>query len=155
MRSGFVALFFLGFLIVLIAGTVFLPAGAQSITGSAHFNPDKYYMGTIGFGVAVVKATIRFPSGGGPTVKDINASTVLLEGTVPPDTTYNVTGGLVAEFDADAVENVILGMHLINLAPPYKLWLTITGNLKAAAGGTPFSATGYIRIVFPRSSGPP
>jgi len=158
MRSNFVGLFLLSFLLVLIAGSAFLPAGAQTIEGSAHFDPDKYYLSSIGFGVAVVKAEIRFPSGKGPTTKDINASTILLEGSVPPDTAYNITGGLVAEFDADMAESVLLAKiaHLAGtLGPPYKVWLIITGNLKATAGGTPFTASGYIRIVLPRSPGPP
>jgi len=149
---------FVIFLLILIGSAVFLPAGgADTIIGSAHFNPDRFDL-DYGFGVSVVEATIRFPSGAKyPTVKDINASTILLEGSLSPNSTYLISGGLVARFGAGDVENIVWAIiyHIDTLAPPYKIWLTITGNLKQTAGGTPFSATGYIKIIVPHSSLPP
>jgi len=149
---------FVIFLLVLMGSVAFLPAGgADTIIGSVHFNPDRFDL-DYGFGVAVVEATIRFPSGAKyPPVKDINASTILLEGSLSPNSTYLISGGLVARFDAGDVGNIVWAIiyHIDTLAPPYKIWLTITGNLKQTAGGTPFSATGYIKIIVPHSSLPP
>ena len=156
MRSNLLGPCLLGFLLVLIAGSMFLPAGAQTIIGSAHFDPDRFDL-TYGFGVAVVEATIRFPSGPGPTVRDINTSTILLEGSLPRSSTYLISGGLVARFDAKMVEYIVWAKiaHVGLPAPPYKIWLTITGKLNDSAGGTPFEATGYIKIIVPRGAGPP
>ena len=149
---------FLIFLLILIGGVAFLPVGgADTIIGSAHFDPDRFSL-KWGFGVSMVEAKIRFPSGKGPTVKDINASTILLEGSLAPDNTYLVPGALVAEFDDEAsLENLVWGIiyHIDDLAPPYKIWLTITGKLNETAGGTPFSAQGDIKILVPRGPPPP
>ena len=148
---------FLIFLLVLIVGAAILPAGGvDTIIGSAHFDPDRFSL-KWGFGVSMVEAKIRFPSGKGPTVKDINASTILLEGSLAPDNTYLIPGGLVAEFDADMVEYIVWGIiyHIDDLAPPYKIWLTITGKLNQTAGGIPFSAQGDIKILVPRDPPPP
>jgi len=81
----------------------------------------------------------------------------LLEGSLPPDSTYFAPGALVAEFDGTGVVNILWGKitHMGALAPPYKIWLTITGNLVDTAGGTPFSCEGYIRIEVPHTPPPP
>jgi len=146
---------FLIFLLILIGGVAFLPVGgADTIIGSAKFDPNRFDL-DYGFGVSAVEATIRFDE---PyDVKDINASTILLEGSLAPDNTYVISGGLVAEFDAVMVEYIIWAKiyHIDDLVPPYKIWLTITGKLNETAGGTFFSATGYIKIIVPHSALPP
>jgi len=140
-------------LLLVIGGVAFLPAGAQTIVGSAKFDPDRIDLALPA--PSVVKATIRFDK---PyDVKDIDPSTILLEGSLPPSTTYLIAGGLVAEFDGEMVVNIIWAKiyHIGVVTPPYKVWLTITGNLNASAGGTSFSATGYIKIIVPHTQPPP
>jgi len=154
-RDWILPLGFLILLTILIGATGFLPAAAETITGSVDFEPSRLDLQT-GFGVAWVEGTIRFPSGKGATVKDINTSTILLEGTLPANSTYLIPGGLVAKFDSQMVEYIIQAkINHMGLTPPYKVWLTITGNLKDSAGGTPFSATGYIKLIVPHSQLPP
>jgi hypothetical protein len=144
---------FLILLLILIGGTVFSPVGAEIIYGSAKFDPRRIDLSLPP--PSVVKATIRFDD---PySVKDINTSTILLEGSLPPFNTYLIPGGLVAEFDGEMVVNIIWAKiyHIGELKPPYKVWLIITGNLKDEAGGTPFEAKGYIKIEVPRTPPPP
>lgn len=139
-------------LLILTSLVAFSPAGAEIIIGSAKFDPNRIDLSLPD--PSVVKATIRFEN---ESVTDINASTILLEGSLPIDTTYLVPGALVAEFDGTGVVNILWGKitHMGALAPPYKIWLTITGNLKDTAGGTPFSATGYIKIEVHHTPPPP
>lgn len=142
-------------LVILTSLVAFSPAGATTITGSAKFDPRKIDLALPS--PSVVKATIRFEN---ESVKDINASTILLEGSLPPDTTYLIPGALVAEFWGTGVVNILWGKithmgDIGDLMPPYKIWLTITGNLKDTAGGTSFSATGYIKIIVHHSPPPP
>jgi len=141
-------------LLFLIGGVVFLPAGAATIIGSAKFDPDRVDLALPA--PSIVKATIRFPSGSPYKVSDIDPSTILLEGSLSPSTTYLIPGGLVAVFDGDTVVNIIWARiyHVGMPPPPHKISLTITGNLYSSAGGTPFSATGSIRIVVPRTPEP-
>jgi len=150
LSSGFLVL-----LVILIGATVFLPVGAETIIGSAHFDPSGIDLALPA--PSVVKGTIRFPSKSPYSVKDINASTVLLEDSLPPDNTYLIPGGLVADFDGEIVVNILWAQiyHIGALTPPYKVWLTITGKLNDTAGGIPFEAEGYIKIVVPHSPPPP
>jgi len=138
-------------LVILTSLVAFSPAGAETIIGSADFDPDKIDLSLPD--PRVVKATIRFEN---ESVKDINASTILLEGSLPPDTTYLIPGGLVGEFDGTGVVNILWGKitHMGGLFHK-KIWLTITGNLVDTAGGTPFSAEGYFKVEIPNSPPPP
>jgi len=155
MRKG--TLIYSVVLLAILASLVaFSPAGAETIIGSAKFDPNRIDLDLPD--PSVVKADIRWKSDASEyTVKDINASTVLLEGSLPPDTTYLIPGALVAEFDGTGVVNILWGKitHMGALAPPYKIWLTITGNLDEDYGGTPFSVEGTIRIAVPHSPPPP
>ena len=143
-------------LVILTSLVAFSPAGATTITGSAKFNPNRIDLSLPA--PSVVKASIRFESGQDAQVRWINVSTILLEGSLPPDNTYFSTiNTLVAEFDGTGVVNILWGKitHMGALAPPYKIWLTITGNLEDTYGGTPFSVTGTIRIKVHHSPPPP
>lgn len=148
---------FLIILVILIAGAAFLPTGAaQTIIGSARFEPKRFDL-TYGFGVSVVEGTIRFPSGKGPTVKDINCSTILLEGSLPPSSTYRIPGGLVCRYDATLLEYIVWAKlyHVGVTEIPKKIWLTTYGSLNQTAGGTAFEAAGDIKIIIPNSPSPP
>jgi hypothetical protein len=142
---------FLILLVILIVGVVLLPARAQTITASVKFSPHFIDLGRPP--PSVVKATIRFEEA---DVADINSSTILLDGTLPPSTTYLIPGGLVAEFDGYMVANILNAkIAHMGIAPPYKVWLTITGNLYDYAGGNQFSGSGYIKAWAPHSPPPP
>ena len=131
--------------LILWIAVVVTPASAQIISASVKFDP--HFLNLALPAPSVVKAVIRFEEA---SVADINRSTILLEATLPPDTTYRVPGALVAEFDGCMVVNIIQAkIAHWGIAPPYKVWLTITGNLNATAGGTPFSGSGYIKVWTP------
>lgn len=146
---------FLIILAILIAGTALLPSGAaETIIGSTRFEPKRFDL-TYGFGVAVVEATIRFKS---PiSVKDINRSTILLESSLPPSSTYLIPGGLVCRYDATLLEYIVWAKiyHVGVTEIPKKIWLTTYGNFNQTAGGTAFEAPGDIKIVIPNSPSPP
>jgi len=148
---------FLVLLLILISTAVLLPAGAETIVGSVKYDPDRINLNLPA--PSIVNAIIRFPSGKGATVKDIDPSTILLEGSLPPTSTstFLIPGALVAEFDGEMVVNIIWGKiyHMGGLPPSDKVWLTVTGNLYESVGGTPFSATGYIKVTVPNSPPPP
>ena len=153
MRKGTLiySVILLGILTSLVA---FSPAGAEIIIGAAKFDPNIIDLSLPD--PRVVKGTIRFASDDPNSVRDINASTVLLEGSLPPDTTYLIPGGLTCEFDGTGVVNVLWGKitHMGELLHK-KVWLTISGNLVDTAGGTPFSAEGYFKVEVPNSPPPP
>lgn len=133
-----------------------MPAGAQTITGSAKFDPKSIDLGLPAPSKAV--AEIRFESGQDAQVRWINVSTISLEGSLPPDNTYlTATNTLQAEFDGQMVVNILWAKiyHVGTLTPPYKIWLTITGKLENAYGARPFSVEGYIRIIVPHTPPPP
>lgn len=153
MRKG-TLVYSLILLLILAAAVIFMPAGAQTITASVKFDPDRIDLARPA--PSVVKGTIRFTSGAPENVKDINRSTILLESTLPPDTTYLIPGALVAEFDGQTVVNIMNAkITHMGLDPNLKVYLTITGNLNATAGGTSFSGTGYIKARAPHSPPPP
>jgi len=154
MRKGTLA-YSVILLVILTSLVAFSPAGATTVTGTTIFDPRTFVLGVSD--PTVVKAIIRFPSDAAETVKDINASTVLLEGSLSPDTTYHIPGALVAEFDGTGVVNILWGKitHMGSLAPPWKIYITVTGNLKDTAGGTPFSCTGFIKLKPTHSPPPP
>lgn len=147
------------FLLILGAAVVLMPAGAETVTGSAKFDPDRINLALPA--PSVVKGTIRFPSNASYTVKDINASTILLADPLAPTNTYFIKGGLVAEFNGGMVVNIIWGKiyHMGVLPPNRKVWLTITGKLNSTApspyGGASFSVQGYIKVWLPYNPEPP
>ncbi|UCE29022.1 MAG: hypothetical protein JSV85_07130 [Candidatus Bathyarchaeota archaeon] len=155
MRKGTLA-YSVILLAILVSLVAFSPASAATIVGSAKFEPKRVDLSLSA--PSVVKAEIHFESDGQP--RWINISTVLLEGSLAPDSAYMdplAVNTLIAEFDGQLVINIIWGKitHLGALAPPYKIWLTITGNLKDEYGGTPFSCIGSIKIIVHHTPPPP
>jgi len=142
-------------LIILASLVAFSPAGAETIIGAAKFDPNNIDLSLPD--PRVVKGTIRFASDDPNSVRDINASTIWLEGSLPPDATYLIPGGLTCEFDGTGVVNILWGKitHIGALPSNRKVYITITGKLKDTAGGTPFSAEGYIKVEVPNSPPPP
>ena len=106
-----------------------------------------------------VIAHIKFPEPHERNTTDIDPSTVLLEGSLQPMSNWTTRAPpeFVAEFDGTGVVNILWGKitHMGALAPPYKIWITVTGYLKDTEGGTPFSCTGYIKIIVHHSPPPP
>ena len=154
MRKGTVA-YSVVLLLILASLVAFSPPAAAIIDGSIKWDPYKIDLALPD--PSVVYAEIRFESGEGGNPKDINITTVLLEGSLAPDAAYYSPGAVTAEFDGTGVVNILWGKitHMGSLAPPYKIWLTITGNLIDSAGGTPFSCTGSIKILVHHSPPPP
>lgn len=134
-------------LVILTSLIAFSPPATAIIDGSAKFYPDR--IDELLPAPSVVEARIRFESSQHVNPRVINASTIMLEGSLPPDTTRFAPGSLIVEFDGTMVKNIMWGKitHMGTLAPPYKIWLTITGNLIDTEGGRPFSAEGSIKIV--------
>ncbi|UCG45485.1 MAG: hypothetical protein JSV58_01510 [Candidatus Bathyarchaeota archaeon] len=154
MRKGTVA-YSVVLLLILASLVAFAPPAAAVIEGSIKWDPYKVDLSLPS--PSTFTALIRFESGEGGNPRDINASTVLLEGSLAPDATIYVPGAVEAEFDGTGVVNILWGeiTHLGQLAPPYKIWLTITGKLIDSAGATPFSCTGEVKLIVHHSPPPP
>ncbi len=161
MKSSALTLVFSAVLIMLFVGTLLIPAATATIVAkTVTFEPkymDLYYPEEI------VTATIRFSPAKGEDqrVVEIDTSTVLLEGTVPPISGSNSTGTKPPEyrcdFDGPSVRDVIwLKIYHIGMVPNpqgnYVVDLTITGNLY---DGTPFTGTGHIQVKPKHHSPPP
>jgi len=147
LSSGFLVL-----LVIILGLAWLLPAGAETITGTAKFEPKKIDLSLPP--PSVLESTIRFEE---EKTENINVSTILLEGSLPPSATYNTSGGLVCEFNGQLVVNIVWAKiyHIGLLAPPYKIWMAVTGRLKDTAGGTPFIAETYLKIIVHYSPPPP
>lgn len=146
-------------LLVMIVGAAILSAqGDDTISGSVKFRPNRIDLSLPS--PSMVQATIRLndPPDLDSAYKYINVSTILLEDPLSPTTTYFIKGALVAEFWGPGVISLIefkIGHYMGGVLPPnQKIWLTITGKLDNTVGGTPFSATGYIKVELPHSPPP-
>jgi len=110
-----------------------------------------------------VKVHVKLVDASGNTIVDqINASTVLLEGSLTPDNTYmSKLSEFIAEFDGGSVRDLIWTKisHLGITAPkpwvPVKIPLTITGQLKNEYGGTAWAGTGDAKVFIPENPPPP
>ena len=104
----------------------------------------------------IVTVKIRFDR-----AREINTSTVLLEGTLPPIPGSNHTGDkppeYVCDFDGYSVRDIMwLKIYHVGMEPNpqgnYVVQLTITGNLY---DGTPFTGKGHIQVKPYKHSSPP
>jgi len=156
LSSGYLVL-----LLILVAGFIFLPATGQTMSVGVDYDPPRIDLAVPDPGY--INATISFPRG--YNASDVNATTILMEGTLPSITAYNYVitkfNDYYAVFDGSSVLNIIwlklyhMGVVDTSVHKPFKVYLTITGNLKDSAGGTPFSGTGYIAVKVYGSSPPP
>ena len=152
MKSSGLTVVFSAVLILLFVGTLLIPAATATIAAkSVTFEPkdmDLYDPEEL------VTATIRFSAAHGEDqrVVEINTTTVLLEGTVPPIPGSNSTGTKPPEyrcdFDGYSVRDVMwLKIYHVGMVPNpqgnYIVDLTVTGNLY---DGTPFTGTGHIQV---------
>ena len=152
MKSSGLTVVFSAVLILLFVGTLLIPVATATIAAkSVTFEPkdmDLYDPEEL------VTATIRFSAAHGEDqrVVEINTTTVLLEGTVPPIPGSNSTGAKPPEyrcdFDGYSVRDVMwLKIYHVGMVPNpqgnYVVDLTITGNLY---DGTPFTGTGHIQV---------
>jgi len=153
---------YLVLLLILVAGLIFLPATGQVISVKVTYDPPRMDLAVPD--PAYINATIDFPRS--YNASDVNASTILMEGTLPSLTAYNYViptnpNGYYAVFDGPSVINLIwlklyhMGVVDPTVHKPFKVYLTITGNLKDSAGGTSFSGTGYIAVKIYGSTPPP
>jgi hypothetical protein len=111
----------------------------------------------------IVTATIRFRSAHGENerVVEINTSTVLLEGTLPPIPGSNSTSTspfeYTCDFDGYSVRDIMwLKIYHVGMEPNpqgnYVVDLTITGKLY---DGTEFTGTGHIQVKPHKHHSPP
>lgn len=162
MKPTALTVVFAAVLILLSVGTFLMPAATATIIADTVdfepkrldlYNPDE-----------LVTATITFPVDKDETeqrVVEINTSTVLLEGTVPPVADSNSTGdkpwNYRCDFDGSSVRNVLwLKIYHVGMEPNpqgnYVVDLTITGELY---DGTPFTGTGHIQVKPKKTSSVP
>lgn len=153
----------LGLSVVLAAmfvGTLLMPAATAAIVAdSVKFEPKRMDLYNP---EEIVTVTIRFPVDEAETEKrvlEINTSTVLLEGTLPPIPGSNSTRAkppeYLCDFDGYSVRD-IMWMKIAHDKPNpqgiYTIHLTITGNLY---DGTPFNGKGHIQVRPTQHSPPP
>ena len=159
MRVSALALMFAVAFSLLLAGSLLMPMAIADIKASTvKFEPE--YM-DLNNPDEIVKVTIRFEPKYSGQELNINASTVLLEGSLPIISGSNSTGTKPAEwranFDGQSVANIMWTKIYHVGTPPnpqgnYVVDLTVTGNLY---DGTPFSGTGHIKVKGGKSSPPP
>lgn len=163
MKANHMSLIYVATLLGLFLGTGLLlvsPAQAQ-IKANIKFDPNLYDWSSPSpdWWIAVISLT------GGYKADQINASTVLLESSIPADPTlsgvHTSKEYFYAYFDGTAVYNIlwlkIYHMGIIEPNPhrPYRIHLTITGNLVKEAGALPFEGEGVIKVRFPFGPPPP
>jgi hypothetical protein len=142
-------------LLAIVTGLIFSPPViAQTLDARIEYEPDTIQWDR----PAPDWIYANISAKGNWDVSQIDIYTVLLEGTVPADTTegsfwvYRRTFN--CRFDGQSVINVIsvkiihMGITDPNPHRPYRIPLEITGNL---TDGTPFAGTGYIAVKFPES----
>jgi len=103
-------------------------------------------------------------------VTQIDSSTILMEGYLPPlwtEIRILITDEgeeelrLVAGFDGNGVEAILwakiyhLGITTPNPNAPAKIGLDVTGNLLPEYGGTAFAGTGDLKVIIPVNNPPP
>jgi len=161
MKPSALTIIFSVVLIALFVGTLLMPAATATIVAkTVTFEPkdmDLYEPEEI------VTATIRFSAAHGEDqrVVEINTSTVLLEGTLPPIPGSNSTRTQPPEYSCDfdgfSVRDIMwLKIYHVGMEPNpqgnYVVHLTITGSLY---DGTPFTGTGHIQVKPHKYSSPP
>jgi len=161
MKPRALTLVFSTLFVVLIMGTLLMPAAVATIVAeTVKFDPkdmDLYDPDEI------VTATIVFKSAHGENerVVEINTSTVLLEGTLPPipgsNSTRTAPFEYSCDFDGYSVRDIMwLKIYHVGMEPNpqgnYVVDLTITGKLY---DGTPFTGTGHIQVKPKKQSSPP
>jgi len=139
---------FLMVLLILIVGTTFLPAEAYTIQADVALSPEKINLSNPSdWSSPYMTALITFSKLDRKKIVDIDPSTVLLDGVIPPSKTTLEVYTFKAFFDKGAVINYLwLKAYHLGYIPPYKnkpIVLTVTGNLY---DGTPFSGSDTVYV---------
>lgn len=162
MKNSVLTTVFAAALVLMFIGVLLIPAAATSIVADTVkfdpkrmdlYNPDE-----------IVTVRITFPSTTDETEKmvlDINTTTVLLDGTLPPipgsNYTHTIPPEYFCDFDGYSVRDILwMKIYHVGMEPNpqgiYVVNLTITGNLY---DGTPFSGVGHIQVKPSHHSSPP
>jgi len=146
-------------LLVLVGGLALQPVVGQTIAVGVGYDPARLDLHEPD--PTYINATLDFPRS--TNASNVNASTILLEGTIPAEITLSYAIAkfpymYYAVFDGTAVVNIIwvklyhMGVVDPSVHKPFKVYLTITGKLN---DGTEFSGTGYIAVKIYTSTPPP
>ena len=146
-------------LVVMFIGVLLIPAAATTIVAeSVKFEPKRMDLYDP---EEIVTATIRFPPDYDDQVFEIDTTTVLLEGSLPPLSGSNYTSDkppqYVCEFDGYSIRDILWMKIYHDGLPPnpqgiYVVELTIAGSLY---DGTPFTGTDHIQVKPTHHSPPP
>lgn len=137
---------------VMVGGLLVAPmATASTIQAEVNFDPDKINLmtGSDGWTSPVVSASIRLPKPYKKSVdENINVSTILLEGFIPPNSTQLDRTVCKCFFDRQIVQDHLwLKTAHMGYNPPFKnqeVEMKATGNLN---DGTPFEGSDTILVT--------
>ena len=136
---------------VMVGGLLLSPtATASTIQADVDFDPDKINLmtGPDGWTSPVFMAFIRFPKPYKQSIDEIDVSTILLEGFIPPLGVELTNIVCKAFFDRQVVmDHLWLETAHMGYIPPFKneeLEMTVTGNLN---DGTPFEGSDIIFVT--------
>lgn len=132
----------------LVAGSLLLPmATAETISATVTVDPEKINIYDTCPPDSVFIATVKFPKEYRDRQMDINGSTVLLDGAIPPLREDKSPGKYKAFFDRRTVyTHVELKIAHLQIPEPYKnveLELKVTGTLY---DNTPFEGTDIVFV---------
>lgn len=147
---------------LLTAGSLFgMQTAAETLEAKVTYDPKRLDLAEPT--PPYINATISLPRN--YNASDINGSSILMEGVLSPNVTLSYVivkfNKYVAVFDGQGVVDIIwlnlyhMGVVDPSVHRPYKVYLTITGNLTNTAGGTPFEGTGYIMVKMYTATPPP
>ena len=132
---------------VMVGGTLLLPTTrAATISAEVKIDPEKMnLLGDLGKSSPIVIAVIQFDKPDRDRIKDINETSVLLDGVIPATRGELTPKKYKAFFDKAAVYDY-LWLLLYHMGKPFKnveVELTVTGKL---TDGTPFEGSDTVLV---------
>lgn len=134
---------------VMVGGTLLLPTTrAATISADVDIDPDKINLtDDLSKGIPVVIAVIQFDKPDQDRIEDINETSILLDGVIPPTRGELTPKKYKAFFDKAAVIDYLwLLLYHMGYTEPFKnveVELTVTGEL---TDGTPFEGSHTIFV---------